>query len=585
MTKGRWTIFCLTAVAFLAPLKWGTPVVLQAVVEPPHDAVEWLFLTWSNEWGVLFCFAALLWGGADRERRGNRTDWLLWLPVVWLATQVVALPGTINPQVSADTVLHFAACVILFYAAARYVRDGATAARIFGGLALATLLISFFGLQQWFGGLEETRRYAAENFAAGDLPPDLAARLTSERVFGTLVYPNALAGLLTLAVGPLLAWVWVRSRTWDPNVKWVALVFGGGLVVTVLVLTGSRGGFISFAAGTLAGLWCCAGRGKGRAAVVAVTMLAGLFAVAVAGGVIHLGRSSLVARFDYWEGAARIIQDHPWTGTGPGTFGSLYPMYKTGTTEEAQIVHNNFLQMWSDSGVVAFGAFALLWLVGLRDAFRLATQRRGDAAAAAIAAGLTGWVVHGLLDFDLYVPGVAWPAFILLGTLQGLKEEGPAPPRRSPIMLAGLTGLVVAGAVWLTGRSLLAAHWHGEQHRLQQVNPTGALAIAQRVINLAPWNSHYLSQAGELAAQLGRFDEATGFYRRAIARDPYRASHHWRLARVLWMEGNDVAGALQSLRRAVELNPTKKTYVDSLAAAEESVRQGGGRLLESAPNR
>jgi len=182
------------------------------------------------------------------------------------------------------------------------------------------------------------------------------------------------------------------------------------------------------------------------------------------------------------------------------------------------------------------------------------------------------------------VPGVAWPAFILMGALQGLKEEEPAPPRRPAAVLWGLTGLVVAGVVWLTGRSLLAAHEHGKQHRLEPLHPTGALAVARRVVELAPWNGHYAGQAAELAMRLGRFEEAAAFCRRAIACDPYRPSHHWRLARVLWTEGKDVPGALRSLRRAVELNPTKKTYVDSLAAAEESVRQGGGRLLESAPD-
>jgi tetratricopeptide (TPR) repeat protein len=200
-------------------------------------------------------------------------------------------------------------------------------------------------------------------------------------------------------------------------------------------------------------------------------------------------------------------------------------------------------------------------------------------------AGLTGWAVHGLLDFDLYVPGVAWPAFILLGVVQGLKEGETVAPRRLPALLGGLTAVTVAGAVWLTGRSLWAAHEYGVQQRLEQTHPVGALAVAQQVIQRAPHNGRYLAQAGELAARLGRWDEAADFYRRAIAADPYRASYHWGLARVLAAEGRDEAGALAALRRAVALNPTKKIYVDSLAAAEESVRQGGGRLLESAPDR
>ena len=143
--------------------------------------------------------------------------------------------------------------------------------------------------------------------------------------------------------------------------------------------------------------------------------------------------------------------------------------------------------------------------------------------------------------------------------------------------------LVVAGVWWLSGRSLAAANAHGEQHGLEQTNPVGAYAAALRTVRLAPLNSHYLSQAGDLAAHLGRFDEAVQFYRNAIARDRYRASFHWRLGRVLWAQGKDFLGALAELRLATELNPTKKSYLDSLTAAEESVRQGRGGLLQSAP--
>src|SRR5439155_23649667 len=127
-----------------------------------------------------------------------------------------------------------------------------------------------------------------------------------------------------------------------------------------------------------------------------------------------------------------------------------YPKYKTAATEEAQLVHNSFLQMWSDSGVVAFVTFALLWLVALRDAFALARQRAGDAAAIAVCAALGGWVVHSLVDFDLYVPGVAMPAFLLLGVLQGLKElpqVKPVVPRERTRLAVSVICVVAVAAV------------------------------------------------------------------------------------------------------------------------------------------
>jgi hypothetical protein len=59
-------------------------------------------------------------------------------------------------------------------------------------------------------------------------------------------------------------------------------------------------------------------------------------------------------------------------------------------------------------------------------------RQRRDPVALAIAASLTGWVVHGLVDFDLYVPGVAVPAFLLFGAAQGLTEPVAEPAAVAP---------------------------------------------------------------------------------------------------------------------------------------------------------
>ena len=106
----------------------------------------------------------------------------------------------------------------------------------------------------------------------------------------------------------------------------------------------------------LAGQWAMALAGLVAAsrrvwwALLAVAVLAGVFVTAQHGGLIRHGWASAAARGDYWRGAVAIARDHPLFGTGPGTFGSIYPKYKTATTEEAQLVHNSYLQMASDSG-------------------------------------------------------------------------------------------------------------------------------------------------------------------------------------------------------------------------------------------
>lgn len=586
----RWVVFCLAALAFLAPLKFGTPVNLQSLVTPPEDFWDWaVHGSWPNQIGMLFAIGALVWLVLDSERMAARVDLLFFLPLLFLATQLPAALTTIAPQTTADTLISFAVNVLIFYAAAWYVRDGAAAERVFCGLGLAVLIIMVKTLVQYFGELQATREYAATYLDPASVPPDFLERLKSNRAYAWFAgYPNALAGFFVLAFAPTLAWIWVRGRSWAVSVKWLTLMLAGGVMVFCLTLTGSRGGIVAFAAMIMAGLFCLVLRGSQRTRWVVVGLLAvaAVFVMAQRGGLISLRTDSVTARGDYWRGAIAIARDFPWLGTGPGTFGSIYPKYKIAMTEEAQLVHNNFLQMWSDSGIGAFLVFALLWLVALRDAFALARQRVGDAAAIAICAALAGWTVHSLVDFDLYVPGLAMPAFLLLGTLQGLKDVPEAQTVRlrphGRWVVAGACVAVVGSVWWLEGRTLLATFTHQQSHELQRVNPPAALAAAEQSIRYSPRNAHYHVAAGDLAVEVGKFDDAIRNYRAAIGCDPYRASYHWRLAQALAaMDHSDEI--LEQLRLAEKLNPTNPRYREDRAAAEESVRQAQPVLLESAP--
>jgi O-antigen ligase len=589
-TYGRWIIVCLAALAFLAPLKFGTPVVTQALMFVPQNLFDWVLESWPNQIAAMFIFGALLWLVLDPRRLEARIDLLFVLPLLFLATQALPTLHSINSQVSLDTLLHFACCVLVFYTAAWYVRDGADAAWIFGGLAMAVMLVCVAALRQYFGGLEETRQFASVYLNPTAVPKDFLLRMTSNRPFAWFGgYPNALAGFLVLAMVPTLAWTWVRARGWNTVVKWVALLGFGGLMVFCLVLTGSRGGFLAFGVMLVTTLLCLIPQGRRRVftIVTAVVLLALLLFIGMRTGLITKGLSSFESRLDYWRGAVAIARDHTWLGTGPGTFGSIYPKYKTAQSEEAQLVHNNYLQMWSDSGALGFIIFAAMWAAAIKDSFRLTSQRRGDAAAIAVCAALTGSAVHSLIDFDLYVPGIAIPTFLLLGTLQGLKEVPAIKPvvvrEKGQWLVGGLCVVVAALVIWVESLSLAAGFLHNRVYDQLHVNPWAALQDARQATHMAPLSAPFQATAGDVAVRLRLFDEAIDRYRTAIADDPYRASYHWRLGRVETAAHGLNDAVLQELRQATLLNPTNERYRQELADAEESVRQSPGGLLHSTP--
>ena len=129
------------------------------------------------------------------------------------------------------------------------------------------------------------------------------------------------------------------------------------------------------------------------------------------------GATSVGARFDYWRAAVETTFKHPLLGTGPGTFQRPYAQLKSPAAEMARLAHNDYLEQFSDSGIVGgtlYGAWIVLSLltIGRR------VWRSADLVSFAIFLGVFAWFIQGLGEFSLYVPALAWTAFTLLGVLQ-----------------------------------------------------------------------------------------------------------------------------------------------------------------------
>jgi O-antigen ligase len=137
-------------------------------------------------------------------------------------------------------------------------------------------------------------------------------------------------------------------------------------------------------------------------------------------GYFKKGATSVEARFDYWRAAVQTAKEHPVLGTGPGTFMVPYGKIKKPESEMARLVHNDYLEQASDTGVVSFVTFsALIWgsLVFLY-------RKRATAMQFAVWLGLLGLALQSLSEFHFYIPGLAWPWFLFLGWLWGAVRKG-----------------------------------------------------------------------------------------------------------------------------------------------------------------
>jgi O-antigen ligase len=176
-----------------------------------------------------------------------------------------------------------------------------------------------------------------------------------------------------------------------------------------------------------------------KATLLGMVLLAGLAGFFLKhAGFFEKGATSVGARFDYWEAALKTVQANPVFGTGPGTFFIPYQKIKRPESEPARLVHNDYLEQASDSGLPGFLAYATFMIAALvfsfpRGASPCSEQSSMDWAQCgknvwkltqtdewlrfSIWLGVLGFSLQGLMEFGLYIPALAWPAFALLGWL------------------------------------------------------------------------------------------------------------------------------------------------------------------------
>ncbi len=135
------------------------------------------------------------------------------------------------------------------------------------------------------------------------------------------------------------------------------------------------------------------------------------------------------SRVETYRSTLRMIADHPWFGSGLGSFEWSFPAYRSGNASiwgAWNRTHNTPLEIAADLGVplallvAALWALALVWLLtGIR-----VRKRDVMVPAAAFSVAVIG-LLHSLVDFSLQIPGYAIVVFALIGA--GIAQSYPTP--------------------------------------------------------------------------------------------------------------------------------------------------------------
>jgi O-antigen ligase len=205
------------------------------------------------------------------------------------------------------------------------------------------------------------------------------------------------------------------------------------LCLTAMLLTNSRAGIVLSLIAVIAAFATFFHRDLPRRGGIAATLLIGalmaLIVLQVLGGNVS-GRLQVQGladegRIETYRSTFRMIADHPWFGTGLGTFAWSFPAYRNANYSmwgSWDLAHNTPLELASDLGLPLAGLIGWAWLVVLAVLSWGVRVRRRDlivpiAALTVAALGL----VHSCIDFSLQISGYSIVVFALTGA--GLSQS------------------------------------------------------------------------------------------------------------------------------------------------------------------
>ncbi len=154
------------------------------------------------------------------------------------------------------------------------------------------------------------------------------------------------------------------------------------LIMITVLLTGSRGGFLSLVGGIGVLIWRSRNRGLG----IGIGVLLGILGLILAPSNVkdRLGTlqnveedSSAKARFRSWAAGTRMALDNPVLGVGLNKFRSRYMDYQPNPTAQELrgdnifVAHNSYIQIWAETGSISFFLYAVLIAMSFRSCWRI----------------------------------------------------------------------------------------------------------------------------------------------------------------------------------------------------------------------
>lgn len=396
----------LFLLAFTVPVYFGKAVIIRSWGLPAwKDAVD-INLSDVLTLTLLLVLLAKL---ALRRTTIRFVPQIMIPALAWVVSSALSLLAARDSQLAVIQLMTMGKLLLFGWVVANSVEDEGDLNWVISGLMLALFFEGLVGTFQGVTGRPLGLDFLTETSAVGK--EQLSVGLVN-RVQGTIGHPNAYAMYLATGIPFALAFLFSRARRSSKALAGIPLLFG----CLALLYTLSRSGWINFL--LIFGIVLTLAVRRKRISLGAAVLIAGI-AFLILLGLTLFGpdfilsrltssdRGSAYSRITQAKAALAIIKDHPLWGVGLNNYAQVSFAYDpTGfaTWRGAPFVHNVFLLIAAETGLIGLAAFLVFLAILLVEAWQIIHRAPNETvwvAGVGAFAALVALIAHSMVDYAL----------------------------------------------------------------------------------------------------------------------------------------------------------------------------------------
>jgi O-antigen ligase len=273
-----------------------------------------------------------------------------------------------------------------------------------------------------------------------------------------------------------------------------------------------------------------------------------------------IGSSSVVGRLSFWQVAWNMAMAHPFTGMGLGTYHIAYNLFRMDDKWWSMFAHNNYLQIWAETGVFSLLSFLFFFLIFFIIGIKRIQTIYQDGLYRGLLAACIAFLLHIFVDFTWNMPAVTIQFWVLMGSITALQSDNNFRSWRNKKNIYRYAVSVLIFLFLIESGQQFAAYsiaQSGDKAQNQQDYHTSNNKY-KLACKIFPYRSEYYGKISENYFNLyieskdkEDLEQSISFRKKAIELSPYDYKNYGFLGWILWKEG--MTGAEDYLKQSVKL--------------------------------